>query len=283
MKFLTRPLKLLFGIVLLLVVALFVVGYFADDIAKKGIEMGGSDALGVETTVDSCHIGFITGSFSMNKLAVANPPGFGDGKFLEIAKSAVELSTFSLLSDKIHVPSVDITGTRLLIVQDVNGSNYAKILDNLEKFQGASDAESEGKRFVIDRLTVKDTIVKVQPAPKLGLAAISIPVDTIELKGVGSESDQGVLLGDLAGILVESILKRASVSADLPGMIRATLQGKLSHLSGLTDAGIKTLEGFTGAALPPELEKGVGGAATDAIDKGLKKGLKKGLEGLGIR
>lgn len=215
----------------------------------------------------------------MKKLAVANPEGYGDGKFLEVGEGACEVSAKSLLGDKIHVPAVDLSGIRLLMVQDVGGSNYAKILDNLDKFQGESDPQSEGKRFVIDRLTVKDTVVKVQPAPKLGIAAISIPVGTIELKNVGSESDRGVLLGDLAGILVEAILKRASVSADLPGMIRATLQGKLPHLSGLADAGVKALEGFTGGKLPTDLKKGLGGAAEDAA----KKGLKKGLEGLGIR
>ncbi len=280
MKLLTKPFKFLFGLVLLLVVLLFVVGYFADDLAKGAIETAGSEALGVPTTVESCHVGFITSSFGMKKLAVANPEGYGGGNFLALGEGKTEVNAFSLFGDKVHVPSIELTGTRLTLVQDVSGSNYAKILDNLEKWQGPSDDKGgEGKRFVIDRLTIKDTVVEVKPSPKLGLAAINIPVDTIELKNVGSESDQGVLLGDLAGILIESILKKASVSADLPGMIKATLQGKLSHLSGLADAGIQAFEGFTGGRLPPELEKGLGGAAKEALDKGLKKG----LEGLGIK
>ena len=58
MKLLTKPLKFVLWIVGLLVVAVIVAGLFADGLAKKGIEAGGTAALGVPVTVDSCAVGF---------------------------------------------------------------------------------------------------------------------------------------------------------------------------------------------------------------------------------
>jgi uncharacterized protein involved in outer membrane biogenesis len=273
--------KLLFALVILLAVAIFVVGYFADDIAKAAIEKGGTEALGVTTTVEKCHIGFFTGKFSMNDLAIANPKSFGDGNFLQLGEGAIEISALSLLSDKIEVPELLLSGTRLNLIQGAGGSNYGTILDNLEKFQGPSEpSNEEGKRFIVKRLLIEDVVVTVLPVQQLGIGSVTVPIEKIELNDIGSESDKGVLLSDLAGIVVEAILKHATATGRLPDMIKATLDGKLAQVHGLKDAGIEKLEGLLdGAKLPGGVK--VPDDAKKAID-GAKDALGKGLKGLGI-
>ena len=280
----------LFLVVLLFVVLLFVGMFFADSLAEAGIEAAGAQALGVKTAVEACDVGFLSGTFAMRGLRVANPEGFGDAAFLALADASVAVSGWTLMSDTIELPSLTLNGIRVNLVHGVGGSNYGALMKNLEKFQGsgspaaseaaASEAptsvgtaddtsDEEGKRFVIRRLLVEDVVVNVVPLKEL-FTEVSIPIDRIELKDVGSDSEKGVLLADVAGIVVEAILSRASVSSALPGVVGDALQGQLGQLSGLSDAGAKMLD---------DLGKQIGGVPSGVGDA--LKGLTKRLPGLG--
>lgn len=269
-----KLLKLVIGLVLLLLVALFAVGFFADGIAKEAIETGGTYALGVDTAVDGVDIAFLGGTFTLDGLAVANPEGYGDGRFLELGQGSLDVATMSLFSDRVDVDLIDLSGIRVNLVQGLQASNYGKILENLERFQGGDAAGGAGsaaadsgdeKRFLVKKLRMSDIQVVVVPVPELNLAAVTVPIDEIVLEDIGTESDKGVLLSDLAGIVVESILTRASATGNLPNMIQGTLDGQLGQLHGLTDAGVGALEGI----LPGEAKPAVD-AAKDALGEGLR-------------
>jgi hypothetical protein len=282
-----KLIKLLIGLVVLLIVALVVVGFFADSIAKTAIEKGGSYALGVDTKVNKVDIGFLKGTFAMDGLSVANPEGLGAGNFMELGKGSVGVAASSLRSATVEVPALDLSAIRVNLVQGTKGSNYGKILDNLKRFQSddggaggsGGDAKGEGedgKRFIVKKLTMSDIVVSVVPVPELKLAAVQVPIDKIELTDIGSDSDTGVLLSELMGIVVESILKRATATGQLPGLIQGALSGQLGQLTGLADAGVEALGGLDGI-LPGGAKQGV-----DAAKEALGEGVKEGLKGLGI-
>ncbi|MAB88888.1 MAG: hypothetical protein CMJ90_05465 [Planctomycetes bacterium] len=280
-------------LVVLLFAGLLVAGmFFADSLAEAGIEAAGAQALGVKTAVEACDVGFLSGTFAMRGLRVANPEGFGDAAFLALADASVAVSGWTLMSDTIELPSLTLNGIRVNLVHGVGGSNYGALMKNLEKFQGSGSqpapeapaggaapgegepssvdaSDEEGKRFVIRRLLVEDVVVNVVPLKEL-FTEVSIPIDRIELKDVGSDSDKGVLLADVAGIVVEAILSRASVSSALPAVVGDALQGQLGQLSGLSGAGAKMLD---------DLGKQIGGVPSGVGDA--LKGLTKRLPGLG--
>ncbi len=266
-----KLLKRLFSVIILLVVLVVGVGLFADSLVKSAIEEAGSEALGVKTTVDNVSIGLLRGHFSLSGNQIANPAGYGDGNFFELGAGNVEVSLASLLADKIEVPLIELSRLRVNLVKGAKGSNYGTILDHLNKFQGTGDAskdDGEGKRFIIKKLTIKDVVVRVVPVQELNLGALDVPIDLIELKDIGSDSDKGVLLPELAGIVVEAVLKRASASGRLPDLIKGGLDGQLSQLDGLADAGIKSLEGLTGGTqLPGGVTKGLENVKKDAAKK----------------
>ena len=263
-----KLLKIMLWLVVLLVVGLVVVGFSVDGLAKSAIETAGTEALGTKTTVKSVDIGLFSGTVTLEQKEIANPDGHGGGNFFELGKGSVEVSAASLLSDKIEVPKLELSKIRVNLIQGLKGSNYGTILDNLKKFQGEPDAEKatgEGKRFIIKKLVIDDIELDVSPVKELGIKPVKLPIERIELDDVGSESDKGVLLSELAGIVIEAILKRASVSGGLPGAIRSGLNGQLPDLKGLADAGIKKLP----------VPEGVPTNLDDAKDK-----VKKGLKGL---
>lgn len=255
-----KILKLLGGLVLLLVIALVVVGCSIDSIAKAAIEQAGSEALGVPTTVESCDVGLLSASFGMQGLRVANPEGFGSEPFLSLGSGSVAVSAGSLRSEKVELPELTLDAVRLGIVQNAGGSNYGAILDNLERFQGSdTPKEGEGTRFVVRKLLISDVLVTVTPDSKLGIGAVKLPIDRIELKDIGSDTERGVLLSELAGIVVKSILQRATSSGKLPAVIQGALGGKLQNLQG---AAYKELDNQL-----DKVKKGVGDKLKGLIGK----------------
>lgn len=279
-----KLIKLLLTLVVLLVVALIVAGFFIDGIAKTAIETAGTQALGVETRLDKAHVGLLKTGFSLSGLEVDNPKDAGEGQFLKLGEGSIAVSARSLMEDVVTVPEFTLKNIDVNLIKTATGSNYETILDNLEKFQGSSggtsapssggesaSSEEGGKRFIINKLLIENVNVRVQPSKELNLAEVTVPIDRIELKDIGSESDQGVLLSDLAGIVIESILKKASVSGQLPNMIKGALDGKLGNLHGLKDAGAKALDDL--------MKGGVPNNPGEAVD-GLKKKLGDGLKGL---
>ncbi len=269
---LLSPVKWILRIVILLVLALVGVAFFADGLAKTGVEKGATAALGLETTLDDISLGFFTGKVSLEGLGVANPKVFGDGRFLELGEGTVEVSPWSLLGDKIEVPEIRLSKVRLNLIQGLQGSNYASILDHLQKFQGGgSDASSDGKRFLIKKLTIEDVLLTVAPVKALNLSEVKLPIEKIVLTDIGSDGDEGVLLSELTGIVIEAVLKRASASGGLPPMVQNALSGKLGGLKGLANAKLQDLLGGKAGGGVPDKSTGVG----DALKKGIGELLGK--------
>ncbi|MEL7087357.1 MAG: hypothetical protein AAGL98_02765, partial [Planctomycetota bacterium] len=109
----------------LIVVVLLVVGvvalYFSlNAIVKTQVEQQGTQATGVQTTLESVNLSPFGGSLSLNDFSLANPEGFTDAKIFKLGGGDVEIKLGSLLGgDEIVVPQVDLDGATVLI--ELNG------------------------------------------------------------------------------------------------------------------------------------------------------------------
>ena len=242
------------GFLVLLLVILVVVGlFYIADIAKKAIEAGGEKALGVTTTVEGCDVRVFSGTFGLDELRIANPQGFKEEDFLSLGAAEVDVPVGALLSgDKIHIPKLELEGIRLNLVHGVAGSNYGTIMDNLKGYYEASKSKSgEGKRFAIDSLVIQDVEIKVVPMEEL-FTAVTIPLPRREFRGLGSDSSKGLLLAEILGVVVEAILRDASVSTDMPKLVGVGLKSRLGKINMLTAFGASVFE-----QLPEDIIKGV--------------------------
>lgn len=260
--------RLLVGLVVVLVVGLVALFIYIDQIAKAGIERGSTYALGVPTTLKRADVHIFGGRLELDVLNVSNPQGFASDHFLDLKSGNVEVTLNSLRQDVVHVPHLKLSGVDVSLEKKAGQSNYRVILDNLKRLQG--DPNQPGKRFIIDRLVIKDVTVRVDMlgnVPAGDLTKASVPIDQVRLKKVGAEGGRGVTISELSGLVVKEIL--ASAVQKGAALIPADIQGELrDKLNELTDFD-KLLEGvdLEGLGLPEdvtekareELEKGLGG------------------------
>lgn len=283
-------------IVILLVLVILVVAVVGivmiDRVAKAGVEQGGTYAMGVETKLDGIHIGLLSGKVSLDGLSVANPAGFKADHFLKLGDGSVEVSVGSLMEDKVEVPSLKLNNVDIVLEKDKGKANYDVILEHLAKVTG-SDAEpapdeAEGKKFIIRELVITNVKVK---AEVIGGLSVPVTIPEIRLTDIGTESDKGVLLKDLTGIIVTSILTTvAQLPGDLlPGDIGKSLQGGLAKVGDLGQFGVQVVGDVTAqageivGAAAEKLGEAAGqvGEGAKAVGDGANKAVEKLGEGLG--
>jgi uncharacterized protein involved in outer membrane biogenesis len=235
-------LKLLVIVLVLVVVAGVAAFIYIDRIAKAAIERGSTTALGVQTTLGSASVKLFQGGLSLNKLNVANPQGFKSTHFLTLGAGDVTVTLGSLRHDVVKVPSLKLEGVDINLEKGPDKANYQVILANLKKNQAGEGQPPEpkaAKRYIINRLDISNVKVHVNLLGVPG-SDLDLPIDRIELQNVGSETGKGVLLRELAGVIVQALLAAVveKAGAIIPGDIAAELKnglGQLQDLSKLAD------------------------------------------------
>lgn len=269
--------KIIVVVVVIVVVLVVAVVLGIDRIAKTGTEAGATYALGVPTTLNSADIGILQGRTELQQLQVNNPEGFDSSHFLKLNRGALSVSLGSLTGDLVEVPEFTLEGIELNLEKKGAQSNYQVILDNLKKFESKGESEpakketKEGKRFVIREILIKDVKVRVKAAP-LGanLVDVTVPIDELRLKDVGSDSDKGVMISELTGTLLKAIILATVEKGGnlIPTDMLGDLDGALKNLASLKDVGATLSVGVGDAA--KEIGAGVQ-QATQQLQEGTKK------------
>jgi AsmA family len=253
-------------IVLLIPVVLVVVAWaFLDHFAKKAVEVGGEQAMGVPTALDGISLRPFVGYGSIEGLEISNPKGFETPYFMRLTEGKASMDISSVLTDTVVVKSIELDGLKAHLEKSKAGSNYEVILANMKKGEeeeGASGEEEPGKKFLVERITVTNIDVRADLAV-VGekLSSVDFRIDEIVLENVGSGSDSGVIMSELMGTIVKAVLV-AIVEQGARVLPEVMVKGLGAGLKGVgkvgfkvtVRAGGKTLEVLGGAG------KAVGGA-----------------------
>lgn len=270
--------RLLLVIVLLLLVGVLAVTLFLDPLVKTSVEAAGTHAMGVDTSLESLNLGVTSGELRMKTFKVANPEGFDTEHFMMLGDGQVELMLSSLLTDTVQVPLIELKQIDMNLEKKGGHTNFQTILDNLSKLGGPKDEkdppseEEPGKGFVIEQLLITDVSVRTRYAGK----TVTIPIRKIELEGVGSNTDHGVLLPELTGVVLQVILDAVVKNAGniLDAEIMRGLEDGLAQVGDFrkySEVLLYPVEGVT-----EKLDKAVkavgegAGAVQDAADKAVE-------------
>lgn len=272
------------GLVILLVILVAGAMFFIDSIARKGVEQGASYALAVPTSLDSADVGVLSGSFEMAGLNVSNPEGFDKTHFLHLGSGGVKVSLGSLRGDLVTLPRLELKNIDINVHQQGASSNVKAILENLKRFESGEKPKTEpsagGKRFIVSELRIEDVKVNVK-ASALGGAGMSttISVPQIVMKDIGSDTGKGVLLGELANIVVKALVAAIrDAGADiLPADLLNQFDVGLADLASLKSMGINVVNDL-GKQATEQIDQAKQQLEKKADD--LKKEGEKAVEGL---
>jgi hypothetical protein len=260
--------KVVIGIVVLLGIALGVGVYYIDSIAKKAIEYGGTEALGVTTSLDSIDIALLEGRTSMQNLAIANPEGFEAQQLMHLGKGTLAVNLKSLTKDTIIIPEISFSDLTLNIEQKDRTSNVKTLMDSMKARTSADAAKPEkpaaqdgtdakvAKEFIIERVVLNNIKVNAKiSAMNNVLTNTSVTIPSIQLKGIGKSSDglpmEAVIKELVNAILNASINNSGALSSSLSGL----LEGKSINVDTLKKNLSEQIQQKAGAGMDKATKK----------------------------
>ncbi len=149
----------------------------------------------------------------------------------------------SVLSDKIHVKSIAVTGPQITIEGGLGDNNLRKILANIDSFTAsektsASPSDSPKKKIQVDDFLLTGTKVDVRFA-MLGGKGLSVNLPDIHLTQLGSTGD-GLTPGELAkkvfGAVFEQVIPAVTAQIGKVGDLGKDLgKGAVENAKGALD------------------------------------------------
>ena len=245
-----------------------------------------------------------TGRFELGGFVLGNPKGYSDPVAASISNLVVDVAMNTLADKYVHVEEITVDG---VFVSYIDGGehdvdNFTQIQYNVaggkEKYEAAKKKaekekaenpveeevedeidELEKKKYVIDRLTVKNVRVKYGILP-----AISLPVDIV-LTDIGKESE-GATLSEVLDSVWKAILKGVSSVGDgvkAIGNLFSSGADKVGDGAGKAASAVG--EGASKAAEAvgdgaSKAAEAVGDGASKAVDT-VGEGAKKATEAVG--
>jgi hypothetical protein len=272
--------KLLLRGALILVVLLVVLGagvfLFFDRIVAASIEKGATYATGVETKVGGIDASPFAGSFSIDDLSVANPQGFRDEPFVNLASTRASWENGTILSDSIHVREFALDGVVVNLERTGGKTNYGTILDHVEKLSppsGEPPAKSEessgsSRELKIDRLVIRNVKTALHLSGIAGAAgSFQVEVPEIVIEDFNSRGSTGEIVAKLTRAVIEALL-----SSSLQAGRNVFPDDLLKDLGGQLE-GLEKVLGDQAEGMLKDLDSGIGDAKKALKDVG---GLFKG-------
>ena len=237
-------------IILLVVVLYFSAGkliqHFAPDFISKITQ--------TETALGEVDLSLFSGKIAINDLAIGNPSGYKDKNVFELGKILIDYDPKSLLTNKIIVNKVQLSGIGVSSELNVQGkNNITQLIDNINKSLGTDNTKEEKKApqaaaepkqqksesdtsVVIRDLVIEDSSVRAGIAGQIS----TIPLPTIHQQNIGEQNEQ-TIAQTVQGIitLISSESAKATVKATKDAAKNAIDAGK-GTFKGLKD-GLKNL------------------------------------------
>jgi hypothetical protein len=258
----TRKKKVLLGVLLIPVVLVVGAWVFLDQIARRAVEIGGEQAMGVPTALDGITLKPLRGEGSLEGLKISNPKGFETPFFMNLSNGSAALDMGSLFKDTVVMKTIDLDGLEAHLEKTSQGSNYGVIIDNMKKGEEAAKTEEPGKKFLVQTVVVRN--IRVHAEIALG-QTVHLNIDEVRLEEVGSDTGSGVIMSQLMGTIVKAVL--AAIVEQGAELIPGIAKDLGSGLGKLGAVGAKVTVKVAGKAVKvlEGVGKAAGGVAKDAI------------------
>jgi hypothetical protein len=202
------------GMVVLVIIGVLVVALCLDGIVKKGVEVVGPRILQVPLTVDTIHIGVLSGSAKVKNLIVGNPDGYKTPFSVSVGVAEISVDIGSILSDKIVVHSIHVESPEITFEGGFSGNNLSKIMDNLKSppqtggtsvtnVPVAQGGAETSKKIEVDDFLITGAKVHVV-LTQLGGKEMTVPIPDIHLTDLGKD-EAGLTPAELTRQIFQAI------------------------------------------------------------------------------
>lgn len=250
----------------ILLVAWIVASFGVTRGLRHAIGRVGSRLTQTPVSVEQVDVALLSGRISLYGLVIANPPGYSTPAALRLDRIDIALVPRSLLTDRIDIRSIDITGPEVTYEHGIRDSNISTLSKNIKQATATAEVDTEAAepaapaatatgtdspaaapapaepatRVVIDRLTVREGTIRITADLMQG-QTFNIPLPTVELTEIGRDQN-GTTFDNVAAALLDAIIQAALSGSAISTRIQegkldgaAKVKGLIDGFKGLID------------------------------------------------
>ena len=201
--------------------ALFWLSGNIDGLIKDAIENYGGAMTQAKLSVGSVKIAPADGKGTISNLAIGNPAGFKTSHALKVARIDIDVDIASVTRDVIVIRNIAVVAPDVIYEKGDAMTNFDAIQKNIATYLGPADGKKDGKKLIVEQLTIRDAKAQASAAFMNG-KTVSVPLPDITLKNIG-RAKGGITPGELG--------------QEVAGALKARLTGAVSFDRLMKSAG----------------------------------------------
>lgn len=181
-----------------------------DGSIKDTIADYGSAMTKASVSIGAVKVTPANGKVTIGDLQIGNPQGFKTAYALKASRIDVDIDIASVTSDVIHVHRVAIVAPDVIYEKGEAMTNFDAIQKNIANYLGSTENNNQGKKLLVDELTIRDARDQASAAFMNG-KTVNVSLPDITLKNLG-KAKKGITPSEL-GQEVAGALKAKVIGA----------------------------------------------------------------------
>jgi hypothetical protein len=191
-----------------------------DGLIKNAISSYGSAMTQATVSVGAVKITPADGKGTISDLLIGNPPGFKTTHALKVGRIDIEIDIASVPKDVIVIRRIAIHAPDVIYEKGDAMTNFDAIQKNIASYLGPSDSKKDGKKLIVEELTIRDAKAQASAAFLAG-KTVSVPLPDITLKNLG-KAKGGMTPGELGQEVTGALKAKLTGAVSFDRLMKST-------------------------------------------------------------
>lgn len=219
---------------ILIGIALFWLSGNLDSLVKDAIENYGSTMTQAKVSVGSVKITPGDDRGVISNLTIGNPAGFKTPHLLKVDQIDIGIDISSITKDVILIRHIAVIAPDVIYEKGDTMTNIDALQKNIGTYLGTATDKKEGKKLIVDQLTIRDTKAQASAAFMNG-KTVDVSLPDIVMKDIG-RAEGGITPGELGQKVADEMKAKLTGAVSFDRLMKAT--GELLDKTGSAIKGI---------------------------------------------
>jgi hypothetical protein len=191
-----------------------------DSLMKTAIGDYGSAMTQAKVSVDAVKIAPADGKGTISNLLIGNPAGFKTAYAVKVGQIDVDIDIASVTRDVIVIRRIAINAPDVIYEKGDVMTNFDAIQKNIASYLGPADSKKEGKKLIVEELTIRDAKAQASAAFMNG-KTVNVPLPDITLKNLG-KAKGGISPGELGQEITGALKAKLTAAVSFDRLMKST-------------------------------------------------------------
>ena len=191
-----------------------------DSLMKTAVGDYGSAMTQAKVSVDAVKISPADGKGTITNLLIGNPAGFKTAYAIKVGQIDVDIDVASVARDVIVIRRIAINAPDVIYEKADAMTNFDAIQKNIASYLGPADSKMEGKKLIVEELTIRDAKAQASAAFMNG-KTVNVSLPDITLKNLG-KAKGGISPGELGQEIAGALKAKLTSAVSFDRLMKST-------------------------------------------------------------